>query len=246
MCLSGDLLWPRWFATSILSSYTGNSLLDYTLAAPVRCAHQRQRSGGSLRSDRSHASSPRVGNGEANRQRIRHENPIPLDKIAGTVDVYPHRQDVVFAYDLNYDPRPVVSSLVATSTTLADVNARSLCAGPSRAAERFLFDIELVDENYPTMLDGESLPELLTRYDVIDGTGALLVLRRASTPRTYGFTPMQTLHGRFNEAIPIPSASGAPIWAPAIRFKKRTLPDASIPAALQTGDGLEIAVHTTT
>jgi hypothetical protein len=78
----------------------------------------------------------------------------------------------------------------------------------------------LVDHNYPTMLDGESLPDLLTRYDVIDTSGALLVLRQAVAPRSYHFAPLLTETSRFNEAVTIPQAEGAPIWAQ-IRFKKR-------------------------
>src|SRR5438105_1953225 len=54
---------------------------------------------------------------ETARAQVRAENPLPIDKITGSVDVYPHRQNVVLAYDLNYRPRPVISSPVATSQT---------------------------------------------------------------------------------------------------------------------------------
>jgi len=48
-----------------------------------------------------------------------------------------------------------------------------------------LVDIELVDNNYPTMLDGASLPDLLARYDLIDSSARCWCsadrVRRAAT-----------------------------------------------------------------
>lgn len=223
-------------AWSILSSYTGAGLPGYAVQVANTFA-------GNL----SAAASPLTDPGrlrrewESARRQLRDDNPLPLAKIHGTVDVYPHRQDVVFAYGLDYQPRPVVSSLVATSPVLAEVNARHL-RGPS-APQTVLFDIEPipVDHNFPTMLDGASLPELLTRYDVVDTSGAMLVLSRAATPRPYRFTPLPSQAARFDEPIPVPDADSAPIWAH-VRFGPRVA--GRVLSALYKPPTLGIAVHT--
>jgi hypothetical protein len=219
---------------SILSSYTGAGLPGYAVEVASGFA-------GNL----SAAASPLIDTGrlrrewEAAQRKLRDDNPLPLAKIHGTVDVYPHRQDVVFAYGLDYHPRPVVSSLVATAPVLAEVNARHL-RGPA-APQTVLFDMEEVDVNFPTMLDGASLPELLTRYDVIDTSGAMLVLGRAASPRAYHFDPLPSRPGRFDEPIPVPDSGAAPVWAH-VRFRPRVA--GRLLSALYKPPTLVIAVHT--
>ena len=197
-------------ASSMLSSYTGQGLIPSVAA---QFASNAQALAGRL------ADPGRARRGWENaRQKLRDENPLPTALIEGPVDVYPHRQDVVFAYDLPYSPRPVVSSLVATSAALGEVNARHL--RQPAAAQTILFDVELVDRNFPTILDGASLPELLTRYDVIDTTGSMLVLRRAATPRQFSFIPITARPAKFGEAIDLREFSGEPIWAH-VHFKRK-------------------------
>jgi hypothetical protein len=104
-----------------------------------------------------------------------------------------------------------------------------------------LFDMEEVDHNYPTMLDGASLPELLTRYDVIDASGAMLVLARTATPRPYHFDPLPSQPAHFGEPIPVPDAEAAPIWAH-VRFRPRIA--GKLLSALYKPPTLVIAVHT--
>ncbi len=221
-------------ATSILSSYTPQGLPGYAVEVADRFA-------GNL----SAAASLLIDPGrlrrewEAARRKLRDDNFLPLAKIHGTVNVYPHRQDVVFAYALDYQPRPVVSSVMATSPELAEANARHLRA--AGAPQTVLFDVEGVDHNFPTMLDGASLPELLTRYDVIDASGAMLVLARAAAPRPYHFERLPPLAARFDEPIPVPDAQAAPIWVH-VRFRPRIA--GRLLSALYKPPTLGIVVHT--
>ncbi len=221
-------------AYSILWKYTGSTLLDAPREAMQQCEQNFSAAMGSLTD---HTRLRREW--EAERMRLREEKPLPLDKIFGTVDVYPHRQDIVFAYDLKYKPRPVVSSLVATSPILADVNARHL-RGPN-APETILFDIELVDYNYPTLLDGESLPEILSRYDVVDSSGAMTVLHRASRPREYHLSPLLKTTVNFGDALTIPQPADGPVWA-RMHFKRRLA--GKIVGALYKSPLAWITVHT--
>jgi hypothetical protein len=219
------------FTWNLVSAYTGEEMLSVVARRTgenVAAATRLLTDPGRLRRE-----------WQVARQNLRDENPLPVEKIAGAVDVYPHRQDVVFAYDLHYKPRPVVSSLVATSPVLAEVNAAHL-RGPD-APRTVLFDVELVDRNFPTILDGASLPELLTRYDVADTSGAMLVLHRSATPRTHRFTPLLERTARFDEPVEIPAPTDAPIWVH-VRFKKR-LPG-RLMATLYKPATVGIGVHT--
>jgi len=148
---------------------------------------------------------------EADRAAVRAQVPLPLTAIHGRTDVYPHRQDVLFAYSLPYDPRPAFSSLFATAPALAELNAEHL-HGPG-APETILFDIEPIDRQFPSLADGLSWPELLARYDIADASGGMLVLRRSTNPRTYQLTPTANLNGQLNQQFPLPNMSPALLWA---------------------------------
>ena len=148
---------------------------------------------------------------EADRAKTRADNPLSIGAVSGTVDVYPHRQDVLLAYGLDYAPRPASQSLIATAPALARLNAKFLLT--PAAPQSILFDIESVDNNYPSALDGLSWPNLLTRYDIADYSGAFLILRRARVPREYRLTPVTTLTAHFDEFIDLPPLAGGPYWA---------------------------------
>ena len=198
---------------NLLYVYTPEGVVGTVAAVAQRCAANASAAASHL------TEPPRLRREwEAARGGVREAVPLPRGAIVEPVDVYPHRQDVVFAHGLRYAPRPVISSLVATAPVLAGLNARHL-RSPA-AAPTVLFDVELVDGNYPTMLDGRSLPELLTLYDVADASGGMLVLRRSPAPRAYRFEPLATLAGRFDVPVAIPEPAGAPIWA-RLRFKRR-------------------------
>ena len=159
--------------SSTSSSLTGNSdanqpnptLLDY-FWSQVKGA-----GGGLLAAGRDLADPSRLRRQyEADRSATRNDNPIAVAAVAGTVDVYPHRQDALFAYGLNYAPRPATQSLIATAPSLARLDAAFLLS--PAAPQSILFDIQAVDNNYPSILDGLSWPNLLTQYDIVDTSGA--------------------------------------------------------------------------
>ena len=203
------------FASSILNYTPRRNLVEYCGYVMLQCGDNISAAASAF-TDRSRLHRQ----WEAARAKLRQDNPLPLEKITGTVDVYPHRQDIVFAYGLDYHPRPVISSLVATSPTLADVNARHLRG--LDAATTILFDIDLVDHNYPTILDGQCLPEILTRYDLIDSTHALLVMRKSPLPRSWRLVQLGHDHGTLGQPLPLPMNPATPIWV-RIHLKKSAL-----------------------
>lgn len=155
---------------------------------------------------------------ESSRRDLRDAVKLPRDEIVGSVDIYPHWQCLVFAYDFPYAPRPVCTSYVANTPALASMNARHL-ADPD-AAETILINIAGVDNKFPTLLDGASYPQLLARYDLVDVRSGMLILHKSPVPRRVVFTPLATRSARFDEPIDVPKLPGGMIWV-RIHFKKR-------------------------
>jgi hypothetical protein len=126
------------------------------------------------------------------------------------VDVYPWNQAVLFAQGLPYDPRPIIQSYSVYTPELAELNAAHL--RNARAPDNVLFDIDPTDMHFPSLEDGRSWPELLTRYDIKGMTNTTLILKRSTTPRSYQLTPLKERSVHFDESLTLPAASDAPIW----------------------------------
>jgi hypothetical protein len=141
--------------------------------------------------------------------KIRNEFPIP--PLEGDVDVYPWNQAALFAHGLRYHPRPIIQSYSAYTPELAELNAAHLRS--DRAASNILFEIRLVNDRYPSLDDGRSWPELLTRYDIKGTTGTFVLLKRSATPREYHLTPFKDMPVHFGEPIMLPDTTNGPIWA---------------------------------
>lgn len=132
--------------------------------------------------------------------------PVPI----GTVDIYSSTQQSIFANNFNFRPRPVFQSYTAYSARLSRMNADFL--GSNRAPDSILFGIQPIDSHFPSMEDSLSWPELLTRYDVVDGAHSHLLLQKAAVPRQYALVDHQTYTVPFRHVVKLPD-SDVPVWA---------------------------------
>lgn len=138
-------------------------------------------------------------------------NQFQLLPIEGETDIYPWNQMALFSHDLNYHPRPVIQSYSAYTPEPEELNAAYLRG--DHAAANILFEIRPIDNHFPSLDDGLSWPELLTRYDIKDTNGDFLLLKRAATPREYRLTPLKETIIHFGETFTLPAATNAPLWA---------------------------------
>jgi hypothetical protein len=136
---------------------------------------------------------------------------VPLPRLAGTTDVYPWNQTAVIAYGLPLRSRPVIHSYCAFTPELAKLNAAFLRG--DAAPENILFEVQTVDDRYPSLDDGLSWPELLTRYDLQDVEIPFVLLRRSSSPRQFHLTRLQQAPLAFGEPLDVPAITGGPVWA---------------------------------
>ena len=140
---------------------------------------------------------------------IRKQFQIP--PIEGDVDIYPWNQMALFAQGLQYHPRPIIQSYSAYTPELAELNAAYLRS--YRAASNILFGIDPLNGHFPSLEDGLSWPELLTRYDIKNTNGTFLLLKHVDSPREYHLTPLIETTVNFGETIRLPDVTNAPLWA---------------------------------
>ena len=144
---------------------------------------------------------------EQARAAVRGANILP--PISGTVDLYPNETATVFAYDLEYQPRPTVQSFSAYTSKLARLNAEHLTTAD--AAENILFDLKPIDGRLASFEDGLSWLKILTRYDIADVENSYLLLKRNSQPRTYNLKPIVEVDVAINEWFDLSDAT-QPVW----------------------------------
>jgi hypothetical protein len=137
----------------------------------------------------------------------------PLPPINGNIDLYSYDQNVLFAYGLKYQPRPIIQSYSAYTPGLAEMNAAHL-RSPS-AASNILFAVEVLDGRFHSLDDSLSWLELLTRYDLRGSTDeqcTYLLLTRSTAPRKFHLTPTFQTSARFGETVAVPTMSNGPVW----------------------------------
>jgi hypothetical protein len=135
----------------------------------------------------------------------------PVPPLAGNTDVYPWNQAALLAHGLAYRPRPVFQSYSAFTPELAELNAAFVRNG--NAASNLLFELQTDDNRFPSLDDGCSWPELLTKYDIADTTGPFMILKRSARPREFHLKPIGDLPIHFGEPVRLPATNHGPIWA---------------------------------
>jgi hypothetical protein len=161
----------------------------------------------------------------------------PLPELSGGVDVYPWDQVIIFAHDWHYAPRPVFQSYSAYTPGLAEMNADHLRS--RHAADNLVFAVRPLDGRFPSLDDGCSWPELLSRYDVQGATKDFVLLKKSPAPREYKLVPLENSFIRFVEPVALPSASNGPIW---IKLKIDKTPLGSLIAALYKPPDLTLTI----
>jgi hypothetical protein len=137
-----------------------------------------------------------------------------LPPVSGPADLYSFHQELLFAYGMDYSPRPAIQSYSAFTPDLARMNADWLHT--DQAARTIFFGIQALDDRLPAMEDGLSWPELLTRYDIqglSDKFGNYLVLSRSPRPREYRLEPFPPTTVTLGRPFAPPTLTNGLVWA---------------------------------
>jgi hypothetical protein len=126
-----------------------------------------------------------------------------------TVDLYPWGGiDAMYASELNVAHRPVFEGYGAYTPRLARLN-ESFLTGKS-APDKLLFAVRSIDQRFPSMEDGLSWPEILTRYDTIGAQRGYLVMKRRESPKTYEIAPLSEIQLSPETMVELPSVDA--LW----------------------------------
>jgi hypothetical protein len=142
--------------------------------------------------------------------RIAADSRLPM--VDGSVDVIPSHQMELIAAKSDYRPRPVYQGYAAYTPRLAELNRRFFAS--NQAPQFTIFGFDLIDDRYPSTIDGAIWPELLTRYEPVDVKDKFVLLRRRVTAAEMPLTPSVNRTLKFGEELPlrIPATAKA-VWA---------------------------------
>jgi hypothetical protein len=135
---------------------------------------------------------------------------VPLPVTQGRSDVYPSELSILFAHDIDWDPRPIIQSYSAYTPGLSQRNADHLL-GPD-APDNVFLSVDPIDGRIPTLEDAYSWPLLLSRYAVHENLGDRLWL--TLTPLSSGTLVLgrqEEANMPFEGRVPVPFTG--PVWA---------------------------------
>jgi hypothetical protein len=146
---------------------------------------------------------------QAGRASIRATEPISptmLSKLRGhTVAVVPFDLDLAWAYNLKFDPIPVLQSYSAYTTALDALDAAFLTS--SRAPQRILYEgPATLDGRIGVFDQGQTYRTMLCHYRVIDSMGPLEVLARVPDRCTGAPKRLAVIHAAWGQTITVPKA----------------------------------------
>jgi len=101
----------------------------------------------------------------------------PLQRLDGSVDLYPAELSVLFAAGDDWDPRPVFQSYSAYTSGLDSLNSAHLLT--ESAPNHIFFSIDPIDDRLPALDDAGSWPILLSKYQIVALKNEYLQLDRA-------------------------------------------------------------------
>lgn len=131
--------------------------------------------------------------------------------VRGPADVISYRQQILLDSGIAWQPRPVFQSYAAYTPALLRLNADAYVS--PTAPREVLFDVETIDNRFPSLDDALLWPILLTRYDMVGARGAHLLLRRAPQPREFRLRPVATMEARLGREIVVPETASGLVWA---------------------------------
>jgi len=135
---------------------------------------------------------------------------FPLPSAAGVVDIFGVNQAIVLAGGYDYRPRPVFQGYSVYTPELIALN-REAITGP-HAPGTIFFEIDTVDNRYPSLDEGALWPDLLRHYDAVQFQNDYAVLKRRATPRTVTSEDLREDTIAFDQEIDVSGMSDGLLW----------------------------------
>jgi len=130
-----------------------------------------------------------------------------LPALKGSADIYEYDQSVLLASNNEWNPRPVIQSYSAYTPGLARLNEQHLRS--SDAPEWVLFDLQSIDNRFPSLDDGMSWPALFDNYTFNSHKGQFVLLAKKQIIKAHSnYIGLVRRTCKTGETIPIPESHG--------------------------------------
>lgn len=131
---------------------------------------------------------------------IKEKNSLPA--LTGTVDLMPAQLNVIIANNYNYQPRPVIQSYLAYKESLIETN-KNYWATEKAADYVVMQKMEDTYGYFPTLHDGPSWIELLSRYEPTWCQPSGLIVKKRAQPRSITLKAIETIETKLGDPVKI-------------------------------------------
>jgi hypothetical protein len=118
------------------------------------------------------------------------------------IDIIPWEINLLFAYDMNWSPRPVFQSYSAYTQTLDLLNAACY---EKNAPDMLFYEIGAIDGRYAVFDEPATFREILIHYEPLPGG---VLLKKKEQPAAFQNHTVSTIESRIGQAIEIPKTKG--------------------------------------
>lgn len=122
-----------------------------------------------------------------------------------SVDIFPWDINLVWAYDMNWSPRPVFQSYNAYTTWLDQINSAHFSS--ASAPEYVLFTYGSIDSRYALFDEPETFRTILCRYQYVTSDANFALLRMTQTQLCGDEAEIGETSASMGEFIPIPQTN---------------------------------------
>jgi hypothetical protein len=126
------------------------------------------------------------------------------------VDIIPWDISLLFAYDLNWSPRPVIQSYSAYTPTLDSLNTQHFRG--NQAPDNVVYYWMCLNKYYPLFEEPIVFRTLLENYNVQQLDNHYLILQHQKEKRLYDYTQINSGVGRIGTPIDVPQLPGQHIY----------------------------------
>ncbi|GHU78693.1 hypothetical protein FACS189462_3800 [Spirochaetia bacterium] len=151
---------------------------------------------------------------ERNKENVRNQYAgfaAAAEYIAGeTVDIFPWDISALYAYGLNWVPRPVPQSYSDYTDILDNLTAGHFTS--DNAPQKILYGLTAIDGRYPAFDEPATFRTVLERYNLVTNINDYLLLDRSKTAKEPQRREIGTYRAKIGEAIDVPIVNNAYVY----------------------------------
>jgi len=126
------------------------------------------------------------------------------------VDIFPFDISLLWAYDLNWTPRPDFQSYAVVTSVPDSLNSMNFHG--SNAVDRVIYIWKAFDGRYPAFYEPEVFRALLENYEPVTADSVYLLLAKKSRLTDYKYNTIAKGRSRMGELITVPDVGNRPLY----------------------------------